>query len=111
MAKQQEKKQVVVPMNLLSVESMMTQLKTVSPATLEVFKSFENLDSAHSDSEIKTIALLEEYTADGILSEEIVETFETRMKELEAENNRLKKMYAEVQIQKDVLKEAMAKKW
>ena len=26
----------------------------------------------------------------------------TRMKELEAENNRLKKMYAEVQIQKDV---------
>jgi putative transposase len=34
-----------------------------------------------------------------------------RMKELEAENNRLKKMYAEVQIQKDVLKEAMAKKW
>ena len=35
----------------------------------------------------------------------------TRMKELEAENNRLKKMYAEVQIQKDVLKEAMAKKW
>jgi len=35
----------------------------------------------------------------------------TRMKELEAENARLKKMYAEVQIQKDVLKEAMAKKW
>ena len=35
----------------------------------------------------------------------------TRMKELEAKNNRLKKMYAEVQIQKDVLKEAMAKKW
>jgi putative transposase len=35
----------------------------------------------------------------------------TRMKELEAENNRLKKMYAEVQIQKDVLKEAMAKTW
>ena len=35
----------------------------------------------------------------------------TRMKELEAENNRLKKMYAEVQIQKDVLKGAMAKKW
>jgi len=34
-----------------------------------------------------------------------------RMKELEAENNRLKKMYAEVQIQKDLLKEAMAKKW
>ena len=35
----------------------------------------------------------------------------TRMKELEAKNNRLKKMYAEVQIQKDVLKEAMANKW
>ena len=35
----------------------------------------------------------------------------TRMKELEAENARLKKMYAEVQIQKDVLKEAMARKW
>ena len=35
----------------------------------------------------------------------------TRMKELEAENNRLKKMYAEVQIQKYVLKEAMAKNW
>lgn len=34
-----------------------------------------------------------------------------RMKELEAENTRLKKMYAEVQMQKDVLKEAMAKKW
>ncbi len=34
-----------------------------------------------------------------------------RMKELEAENARLKKMYAEVQMQKDVLKEAMAKKW
>ena len=34
-----------------------------------------------------------------------------RMKELEDENRRLKKMYAEVQIQKDVLKEAMAKKW
>jgi putative transposase len=34
-----------------------------------------------------------------------------RMKELEAENTRLKKMYAEVQIQKDILKEAMAKKW
>ena len=29
----------------------------------------------------------------------------TRMKELEAKNNRLKKMYAEVQIQKDVLKQ------
>ena len=35
----------------------------------------------------------------------------TRMKELEAENNRFNKMCAEVQIQKDVLKEAMAKKW
>ena len=34
-----------------------------------------------------------------------------RMKELEAENNRLKKMYADVQLQNDVIKEAMAKKW
>jgi putative transposase len=32
----------------------------------------------------------------------------TRMKELEAENNRLKKMYADVQLQNDVIKEAMA---
>jgi len=35
----------------------------------------------------------------------------TRMKELEAENTRLKKMYADVQLQNDVIKEAMAKKW
>ena len=34
-----------------------------------------------------------------------------RMKELETENNRLKKMYADVQLQNDVIKEAMAKKW
>ena len=34
----------------------------------------------------------------------------TRMKELEAENNRLKKMYADVQLQNDVIKEAIAKK-
>lgn len=34
-----------------------------------------------------------------------------RMKELEAENGRLKKMYADVQLQNDVIKEAMAKKW
>ena len=34
-----------------------------------------------------------------------------RMKELEAENNRLKKMYADVQLQNDVIKEVMAKKW
>ncbi|WP_417460440.1 IS3 family transposase [Kordiimonas sp.] len=33
-----------------------------------------------------------------------------RMKELEAENARLKKMYADVQLQNDVIKEAMAKK-
>lgn len=32
-----------------------------------------------------------------------------RMKELEAENARLKKMYADVQLQNDVIKEAMAK--
>ncbi len=35
----------------------------------------------------------------------------TRMKELEAENARLKKMYADVQLQNDVIKEAIAKKW
>ena len=35
----------------------------------------------------------------------------TRMMELEAENNRLKKMYADVQLQNDVIKEALAKKW
>lgn len=34
-----------------------------------------------------------------------------RMKEFEAENNRLKKMYADVQLQNDVIKEALAKKW
>jgi len=35
----------------------------------------------------------------------------TKMKELEAENARLKKMYADVQLQNDVIKEAMKKKW
>ena len=35
----------------------------------------------------------------------------SRMKTLESENARLKKMYAEVQLQNDVIKEAMAKKW
>ena len=35
----------------------------------------------------------------------------SRLKELEDENSRLKKMVAEVQLQADVLKEAMAKKW
>ena len=35
----------------------------------------------------------------------------SRLKELEDENRRLKKMYAEVQLQADVLKEALAKKW
>ena len=34
-----------------------------------------------------------------------------RLKELEDENRRLKKMYAESQMMADVLKEAMAKKW
>jgi putative transposase len=34
-----------------------------------------------------------------------------RMKELEAENARLKKMYAEERLKSDILKEAMAKKW
>lgn len=35
----------------------------------------------------------------------------SRLKELEAENARLKKMYADVQLQNDVIKEAMSKKW
>jgi putative transposase len=34
-----------------------------------------------------------------------------RMKELEEENRRLKKMYAESQLSTDLLKEALAKKW
>ncbi len=35
----------------------------------------------------------------------------TRMKELEAENSRLKKMYAEERLKADILKEALEKKW
>lgn len=35
----------------------------------------------------------------------------SRMKEMEEENRRLKKMYAESQMQNDVLKEALGKKW
>lgn len=35
----------------------------------------------------------------------------SRMKELEEENRRLKKMYAESQMRADILKEALAKKW
>lgn len=34
-----------------------------------------------------------------------------RLKELEDENRRLKKMYAEERLKADVLQEAMAKKW
>lgn len=34
-----------------------------------------------------------------------------RLKELERENARLKKMYADVQLEHQILKEAMAKKW
>ena len=34
-----------------------------------------------------------------------------RMKQLEAENARLKKMYADVQLQNDIIKDAMVKKW
>jgi putative transposase len=34
-----------------------------------------------------------------------------RLKELEVENKRLKKMYAEAKLGQDILKEAMAKKW
>ena len=34
-----------------------------------------------------------------------------KLKELEDENRRLKKMYAESQMSADILKEAMTKKW
>ena len=35
----------------------------------------------------------------------------TRLKELEAENARLKKMYAEERLKSDILQDAMTKKW
>ncbi len=35
----------------------------------------------------------------------------SRLKELEAENSRLKKMYAEVKLKAEIIKEAMEKKW
>ena len=35
----------------------------------------------------------------------------TSMKELEYENRRLKKMYAEERLKDEVIQEAMAKKW
>lgn len=35
----------------------------------------------------------------------------SRLKELEDENWRLKKMYAEAQMSADILKEALSKKW
>jgi putative transposase len=35
----------------------------------------------------------------------------SRMKELEEENRRLKKMYADSQMSADILKEALGKKW
>jgi len=34
-----------------------------------------------------------------------------RMKELEDENSRLKKMYAEEGLKSEIIQEAMAKKW
>lgn len=34
-----------------------------------------------------------------------------RLKELEAENRRLKKMYAESKMDNEILREAMSKKW
>ncbi len=34
-----------------------------------------------------------------------------RMKELEEENRRFKKMYAETKLEAEIVKEAMAKKW
>jgi putative transposase len=35
----------------------------------------------------------------------------SRLKELEAENRRLKKMYADVQLDAEILRESLAKKW
>jgi putative transposase len=35
----------------------------------------------------------------------------TRLKELEAENIKLKKMYAEERLKAEIIQEAMAKKW
>jgi putative transposase len=35
----------------------------------------------------------------------------TRLKELEAENSRLKKMYAEERLKAEILNEALTKKW
>jgi len=35
----------------------------------------------------------------------------SRMKELEDENRRLKKLYVEAQLSADLLREALAKKW
>ena len=35
----------------------------------------------------------------------------SQLKELQDENRRLKKMYAEAQLRADLLKEAMSKKW
>lgn len=35
----------------------------------------------------------------------------TKLKELELENSRLKKMYAEERLRADILKEAIEKKW
>jgi len=35
----------------------------------------------------------------------------SRLKELEAENRRLKKMYAEERLKAEIIQEAMAKKW
>lgn len=35
----------------------------------------------------------------------------TRMKELEKENRRLKKLYVEAQLKADIVAEALAKKW
>lgn len=35
----------------------------------------------------------------------------SRLKELEDENRRLKKMYAEERLQSEIIQEAMAKKW
>lgn len=40
-----------------------------------------------------------------------MDTLMARLKELEAENTKLKKMYAEERLKAEIIQEAMAKKW
>lgn len=65
--------------------------------------------SRYSDSQIMTI--LKQAEAGTPVPSGMDASMMSRLKELEDENRRLKKMYAEVQLQADVLKEAIVKKW